>query len=372
MRIRRAASARRDRPVCPGVTVFLACEFLAVGATRTRRLALAAALGGAATGVLFPEHYRVADRFPFVDVVAWRPHAALAALVTSAALATRTGTRPAAVAVGSVAAAGLGAVARREIGRSSARRMHPAGPAPGSTEFTVLTFNALRGRADTGELATVIERAAPDFVVLPEAGSDFRDKLMPLIDVLGYRSWLSTPDGTGDGESVTLLVADRVGDVRVRQGTSLWLPHVEATGGLLGERTLYAVHPIAPVRPSRTAAWRRDLVLLASWTRAAGTADRGRRSERHVGPQAAAAALGGCRSAAGGRGRGLVGTFPASLPRWFGIQIDHILIPGTPRPGDSRSWTSPEVIIGRSWPRSPSPPDRLPAAAIGVTSSITI
>jgi endonuclease/exonuclease/phosphatase (EEP) superfamily protein YafD len=43
------------------------------------------------------------------------------------------------------------------------------------------------------------------------------------------------------------------------------------------------------------------------------------------------AALGGCRSAAAGTGRGLVGTYPASVPRWVGIQIDHVLVPADAR-----------------------------------------
>ena len=38
------------------------------------------------------------------------------------------------------------------------------------------------------------------------------------------------------------------------------------------------------------------------------------------------AALGGCVSAASGLDA-LVGTFPSSLPRWFGIQIDHVFVP---------------------------------------------
>jgi endonuclease/exonuclease/phosphatase (EEP) superfamily protein YafD len=37
--------------------------------------------------------------------------------------------------------------------------------------------------------------------------------------------------------------------------------------------------------------------------------------------------LGHCHSAADGTGRGLVGTFPASLASWCGIQIDHVLVP---------------------------------------------
>jgi endonuclease/exonuclease/phosphatase (EEP) superfamily protein YafD len=38
-------------------------------------------------------------------------------------------------------------------------------------------------------------------------------------------------------------------------------------------------------------------------------------------------ALGRCRSAVLGTGKGLVGTFHARLPAWAGIQIDHVLVP---------------------------------------------
>ncbi len=38
------------------------------------------------------------------------------------------------------------------------------------------------------------------------------------------------------------------------------------------------------------------------------------------------AALGGCVPAARGW-RALVGTYPSGWPRWFGIQIDHVLVP---------------------------------------------
>jgi endonuclease/exonuclease/phosphatase (EEP) superfamily protein YafD len=38
------------------------------------------------------------------------------------------------------------------------------------------------------------------------------------------------------------------------------------------------------------------------------------------------AALGRCVSAAQGRDA-LVGTYPSRLPRWLGIQIDHVLVP---------------------------------------------
>jgi endonuclease/exonuclease/phosphatase (EEP) superfamily protein YafD len=39
------------------------------------------------------------------------------------------------------------------------------------------------------------------------------------------------------------------------------------------------------------------------------------------------AALGGCRSAADGTGKALIGTYPSTKPRVAGIQIDHVLVP---------------------------------------------
>jgi endonuclease/exonuclease/phosphatase (EEP) superfamily protein YafD len=292
------------------------------GATaRLRRLAGATALGAVAAGVLLPDRLRLGDRYPFVDFVAWRPHASAAALLTGAVLATRRGTRPTAAALGTVAAVGLVDAARQH-----ARPEPPVRPATG-TELTVLALNVRYGRTDTGELATLIERSTPDFVVMPEAGPDFCDKVMALVEILGYRSWVSTEPGARDGESVTLLVGPRAGDVQVRAASTLWVSHLEVTGGLLGGRTLYAVHPVAPVGPAPTAAWRRDLAVLARWCRAplppivAGDFNA---TMDHVSFRTA---LGGCRSAAAGTGRGLIGTFPARLPRWFGIQIDHVLIP---------------------------------------------
>ena len=84
------------------------------------------------------------------------------------------------------------------------------------------------------------------------------------------------------------------------------------------------------------------------------------------------AVLGGCRSAAGAGPRGLIGTFPARLPRALGIQIDHVLVPAAART------TRFEIVdLIRSDHRAVLatvrlPSDRSPAAADPLTSSITI
>lgn len=271
--------------------------------------------GAAAAGVALLDVLRLDRRFPAVDVAAWRPFSTAATLVGAALLGLRS--RPAATLVGTVGLAAAGAMAGRAIPRRALE--------PGPDDVTILLVNALKGQADTGELATLIERETPDFVVLPEAGADFCAKLLPLVDVLGYRAWASAD--TTDQWAVALLAGERAGDLQVRSASAMRLRHVEATGGILGDRTLYAVHTTAPMGPVRTQRWLDDLAQIARWSRHPVAPLVVGDLNATLDHSALRTAMGGCRSAAHGTGRGLVGTYPASLPRWFGIQIDHVLVP---------------------------------------------
>ncbi|MCO1658292.1 endonuclease/exonuclease/phosphatase family protein [Pseudonocardia humida] len=277
---------------------------------------------GVVTAVaVLPDRLRVDSRFPFVDSVSLRPQAVAGALAVAAALAPARATRPLAVGMGAVGLVGLAAVAGRGVRR-------PVGPVPADgTDLTVLTANVLKGRADTGELATLIEREHPDVVVLPEAGHDYRDKLMPLVEGLGYRACVSTPPGARDVHSVTVLVSDALGDVRLRAVREMRLAHVEVTGGRLGGRVFRGIHATAPLQRRLIPRWRDDMEVLGRWCRstpAPVVAGDFNATHDH---SAFRAALGGTRSAAAGTGKGLVGTYPARFPRWFGIHIDHVLVP---------------------------------------------
>jgi endonuclease/exonuclease/phosphatase (EEP) superfamily protein YafD len=284
----------------------------------------AALLGGAAAGLLLPERFGVGHRFPFVATVAFRPQASLAAAATAVLLAPWRRARPVAAALGATALSGLAATAAAR----GPHRPRPVTPGDAPAELTVLTFNVLHGRADCGELTSLIGRCAPDFVVLPEAGVDYRDKLLPGVELLGYRSWVSTTADVEDGRSVTLLAGPRAGDVQVRAATTMHLAHLEATGGLLGPRTLYAAHTIAPIGRRRTAQWSHDLAVLGRWCAATPAPIVAGDLNATLDHGPLRAALGGCRSAAGLEP---AGTFPTRLPRWLGIQIDHILVPADAR-----------------------------------------
>ncbi|WP_433505993.1 endonuclease/exonuclease/phosphatase family protein [Pseudonocardia halophobica] len=283
-----------------------------------RRSLLATVLGAGAAAVVLPDRLALDRRHPFTAFGALRPHTTAAAAVAAGVLALARPTRPAALAVGAVAAAGAAGL----VGRVVPRR-RPTGTA----NLTVLAANVWDGKADAGALATLIARERPDLVSLPESGLEYRDKLMPLLDDLGYRSWVSTEPGKPDGWSVTLLVAERLGDVEVGSGPELRRQHLWARGGMLGNRRFHAVHPQAPMARWQVRVWSRDMDSIARWCAAlpapivAGdfnaTLDHGPLRR----------ALTGVRDAAEGTGRGLTGTYHAGLPRWAGIRIDHVLVP---------------------------------------------
>ncbi len=301
------------------------------GRIRRGRIRLSPAgftLGAAATAAaLWPDRITTGHRFPAVALAAFRPHGTAAAVVAAAVLALPRRTRPLAAGIGSVAL--VSAMSLLGRARAHAATQAAAGLA---ADVTVLAANVLVGKADTGALATLLEREAPDLVSLPEAGPDYRDKLLPLVAGLGYRAWASSAPGTSDGEGVVLLVADRMGDVTVTTGPELRHRYLRATGGALGARSFYAVHPEAPVSPERTVRWRADLAHIARWCQESpapivagdfnATADNGL-FRAALGPAGSRR----CRSAADGTGLGLVGTFPANLSPACGIQIDHVLVP---------------------------------------------
>lgn len=262
----------------------------------------------------------VDHRYPLTMVAAARPYLTAATAAAALAMAPSRRTRPTAAALGLLAGAALPGLLRRS------RRRTP-GAVAGPDNLTVLASNVWHGRADTGALATIIERTRPDFVGISEAGWDFRDKLMPLIDGMGYRAWVSTLPGQLDGSGVVLLAGPRAGDVTVTTGPELRRRHLRATGGVLGRRSFITAHTDAPDALSRMRTWRSDLGYLARWAREPVTPIIVGDLNSTVDHALLQELAGPCRSAADGSGHGLTATFPSHLPRWAGIHIDHIFVP---------------------------------------------
>ena len=280
-----------------------------------------AALAGA---VLSADVLGLDDRTPLVQVIAFRP-AIAAGLVVGALLlaAGGRGARPAAVALGLVGLLGLAAVVPRAVADPA-----PDGSADGDT-LTVLTLNTFVGRVDVDDLAALVRDRSPDLVALPEAGAALRDRLRSRLagdDGPGYRS--AVAQDAEDASPMTVLVRGDLGHTTVTEDRRGAYPSVVVD---LPRVRFVAVHPQAP-KPGDTRQWVRDVADVARWctgsrpTIVAGdlNATRDHRELRD--------ATASCTDAAPSVGEGLVGTWPAGLPRLLGAQIDHVLTTGGPRP----------------------------------------
>jgi endonuclease/exonuclease/phosphatase (EEP) superfamily protein YafD len=207
----------------------------------------------------------------------------------------------------------------------------PAGPA-----LTVLSFNVFQGAADVGALAAEIHQSRPDLVVLPEAGQRFQRRLAPLLADLRYHSSVTTAADEPEIAGIVVLTSARLGDVTatpLELGSEFrWM---RLTGGGLGDVEVIAVHTAAPVR-DMLSAWATDLGMLRKWC-----AD-GHGEHIVVGDVNATldhaplrSAVADCTDVAADRGQGLVATWPAKWPRWFGVQIDHVFTSGGLRPASA-------------------------------------
>jgi endonuclease/exonuclease/phosphatase (EEP) superfamily protein YafD len=267
----------------------------------------------------------VLDRWlPFAVLVAFRPPLAVAAAVAALLVGlVRRRARPAAAALLVVSLVALALVVPRAVAG--------APPPAGGPALTVLTFNVDEGEADVAALAGTVRRTRPDVVVLPEAATRYAALLGAEIPDLGYRPSVAARPGAPDVAGVTVLTAPVLGPVASRvisQGR--FDPWLELSGGRLGALRLVAVHVSAPV-PGKIESWSRELAQLRTWCGPGegpvvlagdfnATLDH---SGFRDGTQ-------GCRDAGAASGQGLVPTWNAGWPRWFGVQIDHVLVGGGP------------------------------------------
>ena len=256
---------------------------------------------------------------PFAQLVAFRP---VVLAVTGAVLAVpivvtllRRRARWGVAALVAVLLLGAGTVATRVL---------PDGAGAG-TPLTVLTANVYDGEASVHALAALVADERPDLVSLPEAGADYRARLAPLVEPLGYRVFGSTGEGVPDVDGVSALARTGLGDLSVSVDETTPFPSVVVTGGALGGVRFVAFHSFAPV-PARIAQWRIDLAHLSRWCAGGGPAIVAGDFNATLDHSPFRAGTAGCADAAEQAGTGLVGTWPARLPRWLGAQIDHVVV----------------------------------------------
>jgi endonuclease/exonuclease/phosphatase (EEP) superfamily protein YafD len=293
-----------------------------------RRAWVAVLLGTLAAVLLVPELFGLAQTLPFVMIVAFRPPMAAGLLVLTVLMVlTRPRWWPRVFAVGLVAALALGYVIM-------SRAIAGTAPEPGRT-LTLLSFNVDNGHADVTALARTIDTHRPDLVVLPEAGEGYRRRLLSLIADRGYRSWTTGLPGAEDVMGILILAAPSLGNVTAEPlHAGAKFQWIQLCGGTLGDTHVVAVHSAAPV-PGLLRRWLSDTRALQRWCGPNGG------SNILIGDFNATldhsplrSATSGCVDAAAERGRGLVATWPTDLPRWLGIQIDHVFTAGGIQPAN--------------------------------------
>jgi endonuclease/exonuclease/phosphatase (EEP) superfamily protein YafD len=198
-------------------------------------------------------------------------------------------------------------------------------PSGGET-LKVLSFNVFTGDADVDALADTIRRERPDVVALPEAGERYRERLQPLIDDLGYVSRASVGEHSQDVNGVVALVAPQLGAVDFRVGRideNSPFPYVEVSGGEMGDLRFVAFHSVAPTAGS-VGQWRVDLAGAGDWCRTGKPTVVAGDFNATLDHSVLREAMADCEDAASQRGTALTATWPTSMPRWFGTEIDHV------------------------------------------------
>lgn len=297
-------------------------------ATR-QRSPLAVAVGvllvfGAALFVL-PDLVELDRSVPFTQLVAVRRVLVVLLLGFAALVAVYPPWRLTAAGLAVVALVGVGLLAPRAVADDAPP------PQPGETVLTVLTLNVDDGSTDADTVAAVLERERPALVTLPEAGPSDVDDLQEALDGLGYRVQAAPDDRTDDFDTVSVALAPSLADAEVSTGQRGDFPAIEVTGGALGSLRFVAYHANAPV-PNRMDLWLADLPVLQRWCGAQQPTVIAGDLNATLDHSLLRSSIAGCADAAEQLGKGLVGTFPVSRPRWIGVQIDHVLVTGGVRP----------------------------------------
>ncbi|WP_300012412.1 endonuclease/exonuclease/phosphatase family protein [Pseudonocardia sp.] len=268
--------------------------------------------------VLLPDLVLLDHVTPFAQLVAFRPVVLAGAAAVAAGplvvLLLRRRARWFVAAVLAVLVTATGTLATRAL----------PGPDTDGPVLTVLALNVHDGGAPVGATAALIADERPDLVALPEAGAEYRSRLAPLVEPLGYRLFGSTGEGVGDIDGVSALAHADLGDVTATVDPTTPFPSVVLTGGALGALRFVGFHSIAPV-PGRIRQWRSDLAHVATWCAAPTAAIVAGDFNATLDHSAFRSGTAGCGDAAEQAGAGLVGTWPSSWPRAVGTQIDHVV-----------------------------------------------
>lgn len=301
---------------------------------------LLSALFAIATAVLvWPQFFRLELTFPITQIIASRAALAGAFLVVALVAALLLFARPLrAFAASILIIALLGAGANGVVG---AARGFGSDALPQKTDESVrvLSWNTAGAAVSADTIAGVIADQQIDVVSLPETSEEVGEQIAIMVRDAGRPMWVhhvnihpDVPDGPQAWQTTILISAD-LGEYSVidssRDGSSntgavpsaVAMP-VDGTGP-----TIVAVHAVAP-RQNAMPQWRSDLEWIADQCPEGEfilAGDFNATLDHMASFGTDGGTMGRCADAAASTGNGMIGTWPAGLPRLAGAPIDHIM-----------------------------------------------
>ena len=293
-----------------------------------------------ATAILvWPQFFQLELTFPLAQIVASRAALAVALLAIALVAAILLFARPLRGLAASILVISL--IGAGSIGVIGALRGFGSGSLPDKTaeSVRVLSWNTAGAAVTAETIAGVIADQQIDVVALPETSEEVGEQIAIRMRDAGRPMWVHHVNIRPDIENgpqawqTTILISADLGEYSVidssRDGSSntgsvpsaVAMP-VDGTGP-----TIVAVHAVAP-RQEDMAKWRTDLEWIADQCPEGEfilAGDFNATLDHMASFGSAGGTMGRCVDAAATTGNGMVGTWPADLPRLGGAPIDHIM-----------------------------------------------
>jgi endonuclease/exonuclease/phosphatase (EEP) superfamily protein YafD len=209
-----------------------------------------------------------------------------------------------------------------------------SGEAASSSDFTVLTENMARSRADAQAVADLAVRSGSDVLAMPETTAELAGRVRDLIEAAEGGRFEVYSNGEGPTASTSMIVSADLGPYeQVAMGPTggFGRVHLVPVGDDGRQPVLVAAHPPPPVRANMTE-WRAENIgivgLCQRATRPTVIAGDLNMTVDHSVLESIGDQMSVCRDAGIDAGIGGVGTWPSNVPAWAGTVIDHVLVTG--------------------------------------------
>ncbi|UNK69766.1 endonuclease/exonuclease/phosphatase family protein [Microbacterium sp. H1-D42] len=293
-----------------------------------------------ATAILvWPQFFRLEMTFPIAQLVSSRMLLVVAFLAIAVLAVLLMFARPLrGFAASILIIALLGAGANGVVGAVRGFGLD-ALPQKSDASIRVLTWNTAGAAVSAETIAKVVRDQQVDIVTLPETSEEVGEQIAIMMRDAGDPMWVhhvnirpDVPNGPQAWQT-TILTSAELGEYAVidssTDGSSNTgsVPSAVAMPVSGDGPTIVAVHAVAP-RPDAMTRWKSDLAWIADQCPEGDfilAGDFNATVDHMAGLGMDGGTMGRCRDVASNTGNGMVGTWPADLPRLLGAPIDHIM-----------------------------------------------